>query len=180
MLRVVLGRSAVETGDRTGAVPGEALVLECVVDDSTPQALAYACERLLEAGALEAFTAPVVMKKGRAGHHLTVLGRPGTLDALSRILFEETSTIGLRVRTEQRLELEREVVKVQTRYGAVRVKLARLGGRTVQVWPEYDDCAALARERSVPLRAVQDAALTAASTPRKRKTKEPKLSLIHI
>jgi uncharacterized protein (TIGR00299 family) protein len=174
MLRVVLGDSPKGAAARAGAIAGEVLVLECVVDDSTPQALAYACERLLDGGAVEAYTTPVVMKKGRAGHHLTVMGRPGSLDALSRILFEETSTIGLRVREDRRLELDRSVTAVNTRYGKVRVKRSTLGGRTVQVWPEYDDCAALARERSVPLRAVQDAALAAASTLRKRKTKEPK------
>jgi tRNA-binding EMAP/Myf-like protein len=95
MLRMILGDSEVERG-RTAGAQGEVAVLECTVDDSTPQALAFAMERLFQSGALEAFTTPVIMKKGRAGHHLTVLCRPDRLPELAQVLLANTSSLGLR------------------------------------------------------------------------------------
>jgi len=135
------------------------VVLECTVDDSTPQALAFAAERLMEAGALEVFTGAVTIKKSRPGHRLTVLARPDSWEELARRVFEETSTIGLRFRAESRLELDRSSRTVQTPYGPVSVKVAELGGRNVRAWPEYEDCAAAARRHGVPLTRVQQAAL---------------------
>jgi hypothetical protein len=142
MLRMILGDSEVERG-RTAGAQGEVAVLECTVDDSTPQALAFAMERLFQSGALEAFTTPVIMKKGRAGHHLTVLCRPDRLPELAQVLLANTSSLGLRFRLEGRLELERSLRTIQTAYGRVTVKIGELDGRT-KIWPEYDDCAALA------------------------------------
>ena len=136
-------------------------MLECTVDDATPQAVAFAARRLLDDGALDAFTAPVTMKKGRQGHHLTVLARPEELSRLARRVLEETSTLGLRFRIEKRFELEREVRRVETPFGPVGVKLGRLEGRVLRAWPEYDDCAALAERHGVPLERVQQAALEA-------------------
>jgi uncharacterized protein (TIGR00299 family) protein len=155
LLRMVLG----EEGRPATRPPGEVAVLTCTIDDATPQSLAFACERLLEAGALDVTTGALTMKKGRAGHQLTVLARPGEWEDLARRMLEETSTIGLRVRYEQRVELERAVRKVATRFGTIRVKLSSLEGRVLQAWPEYDDCAAAARRHDVPLDRVQRAAL---------------------
>jgi uncharacterized protein (TIGR00299 family) protein len=158
LLRMVLGEA---TTDVTQPAHLPVCVLECTLDDSTPQALAHAAETLLELGALEVFTAPVTMKKGRPGHQLTVLSRPERRAELTRVILEETSTLGLRWRLEERLELERSFVRVRTRYGTVAVKVGRLDGRVLQVWPEYAGCAELARGRGVPLVEVQQAALAA-------------------
>jgi uncharacterized protein (TIGR00299 family) protein len=155
LLRMVLG----DEDDPFSRPAGEVVVLECTLDDSTPQVVAFAAERLLEAGALDVFTAPVAMKKGRVGHNLTVLARPEQWEVLARHVLEETSTIGLRYHAARRIELERSVRTVTTPFGPVTVKLSRLGGRVVQAWPEYDDCAAAARRHDVSLARVQQAAL---------------------
>jgi len=160
-LRMVLGDAGVATASLDGGIRGEVLVLETTLDDVTPQALAHACERLLEAGALDVWTSAVTMKKGRSGQCVTVLGRPEQLDALARCLFEQTTTLGLRFRTEQRLELRREERRVTTPWGAVRVKRGLLGDREIRAWPEFEDCAAAARRAGIPLGQVQRAALEA-------------------
>lgn len=139
----------------------EVVVVEFTVDDATPQLLAYAGERLFEAGALDVHTIPVHMKKGRAGHHVVVLARPDTFDAITRTALTETSTLGLRFRREGRVELDRAVERIATPYGPVRLKVGRLDGTEVHAEPEYDDCAAAARTHRVPLLAVQRAALAA-------------------
>jgi uncharacterized protein (DUF111 family) len=164
-LRMVLGEAIDTAGAGDGLGRSEVLLLETTLDDVTPQALAYACERLLEAGALDVWTSATTMKKGRSGHALTVLGRPDGLEPLARCLFEHTTTLGLRVRTEQRLELRREVRRVETPWGAVRVKLGLLGQREIRAWPEFEDCAAAARRAGVPLGRIQRAALAALGEP---------------
>jgi len=161
VLRMVLGEAVVPRSSASDAGEREVVVLECTLDDATPQNLGYATERLLEAGALDVFITPVIMKKGRPGHQLTCLAVAERLQELTRILFDETPTLGLRYRTERRVELEREWKRVTTPYGRVRVKIGTLAGREVQVWPEYDDCVAVARRHAVPLHDVQQAALTA-------------------
>jgi uncharacterized protein (TIGR00299 family) protein len=163
VLRMVLGP---EDGATRGGT-GEVAVLECTLDDSTPQALAFASESLMRAGALDVFTTAVVMKKGRAGHALSVIALPDRVEELARLILEETSTIGLRFRTERRVELERTIRRVKTRYGTVGVKVSRLGERLLQAWPEYDDCAAAARRHGVPLDRVQREALRALPSPGK-------------
>jgi len=159
-LRMILGDSERAAAGLAG-IEGQVAVLECTVDDATPQALAFAAERLLDAGALEVFTSPVTMKKGRQGHHLTVLGRPEDLTRLARRMLGDTSTLGLRFRLEQRFELERAVRPVETRFGTVRVKVGLLDGRVLHAWPEYEDCASLAERHGAPLSDVQQAALEA-------------------
>jgi uncharacterized protein (DUF111 family) len=155
---MILGEAGPDAGTLEG-IAGDVAVLECTVDDATPQAIAFAAERLLDEGALDAYTSPVTMKKGRLGHHLTVLSRPEHLSRLARRLLSDTSTLGLRFRGEKRYELERIVRRVETRFGPVGVKLGLLDGRVVHAWPEYDDCAALAERHGAPLGDVQQAAL---------------------
>ena len=139
----------------------EVLVIEVTLDDAPPQVVAYAAERLFAEGALEVFTTPVHMKKGRTGHLLTVLARPDRLEALAGVVLRETPTLGLRYRREGRIELARRTAAVATPFGRVRVKEGLLDGEPVNAWPEYEDCARLARSRSVPLKRVQEAALVA-------------------
>jgi uncharacterized protein (TIGR00299 family) protein len=167
MLRMVLGDAA----DPLSEGGGEVVVIECAVDDSTPQELAYASDMLLRGGALDVHTAAVIMKKGRCGHLLTVLARPGQHEKLARMIFEQTSTIGLRYRRDRRIELERASHRVKTEYGEVAVKISSLDGEVMQCWPEYDDCARLARRNEVPLRRVQQAALSAAGKKGRAKRK---------
>lgn len=167
MLRMIVGESAGVVRGGT-AVEGEVAVLECTVDDATPQVLAFAAEQLLHAGALDVFTSAVTMKKGRPGHHITVLARPDRLLSMARLLLHETSTLGLRFRLERRLELRRTSRRVQTGYGPVAVKVGELDGEPLRAWPEYDDCAALARRHGASLWEVQRAALEAFASPQRR------------
>jgi pyridinium-3,5-bisthiocarboxylic acid mononucleotide nickel chelatase len=157
-VRLLLGeeRPSVDRSD-------EVTVIEASIDDMTPQNFAYVTERLLESGALDVVTIPIQMKKGRPGHLLQVLAPPDRTGALSRIIFEETTTIGVRRQTAQRTILDREIVPVETEYGVVPVKVSKYGGKIVTCTPEYDDCVRIARQASVPLRTIQLAAMNAAS-----------------
>lgn len=135
------------------------VVLEANIDDMTSQNFAYVCDRLLEAGALDVCTLPAQMKKGRPGHLLQVLAPPNRWQPLERLIFEETTTIGVRHYQAQRSALEREIVRVHTVHGPVAIKVSRLDGNVVNFTPEYEDCARIAREKNIPLKDVQSAAL---------------------
>jgi uncharacterized protein (DUF111 family) len=115
----------------------------------------------LEAGALDAWAAPITMKKGRPALLLAALVEEGRRAAVTRALFAETPTLGVRRRRVERDVLAREVRTVETPHGPVRVKVALLDGVEVGAQPEHDDCLARARERGVPLREVLAAALAA-------------------
>ena len=137
----------------------EISVIEANIDDMTPQNFAYVTERLLEAGALDVFTFAGQMKKGRPGHLLQVLAPVDRSDALSQIIFEETTTIGIRRHSATRTVLERETVSVETKFGTVRLKVSKLNGRPVTYTPEFDDCVRLARASGVALKVVQSEAI---------------------
>jgi uncharacterized protein (TIGR00299 family) protein len=136
-------------------------VLECNLDDCPGQLVARAIEAALEAGALDAWAAPLTMKKGRPGILLGALATEASRAAVTRVLVTETTTLGVRRHRVERDALERAFVEVETPYGAVRMKLARLEGREVGAHPEYDDCLARAREHGVPVREVMAAAVAA-------------------
>ena len=127
----------------------------------TPQNLAYVSERLLEAGALDVCTIPVLMKKGRPGYLLQVLAPENRREALEQVIFEETTTIGIRRYAANRSVLERQVVQVETRYGKIGVKVSKREGKVLSVTPEYEDCVRIARDQNVPLKDVQALALEA-------------------
>jgi uncharacterized protein (TIGR00299 family) protein len=156
VLRILVGEPVV--------VPGgdDVVVLETTIDDMSPQLYEYVLERLLGAGARDAFLVPAIMKKSRPATVLRVLAAPADRDRLAAIVFAETSTIGLRFATWRRLVLPREERTVETPYGTVRVKIARAPDGTPNVAPEFDDCRRLASERGVPLKLVHQAALAAA------------------
>ena len=132
----------------------EISVLEANVDDMTPQVFAYAMERALQEGALDAFGTPVQMKKNRPGMLLTVLCRPEDSQRLTKTILAETTTLGVRMRRETRAALARRHVSVSTRWGDVRMKLANLNGSVSHYAPEYEDCRRIASERNVPLKTV--------------------------
>jgi pyridinium-3,5-bisthiocarboxylic acid mononucleotide nickel chelatase len=156
LLRLLVGDEV--AADHSGAEP--IAVIETVIDDSTPQLLAYVSELLLAAGAWDVYRTPVQMKKGRTGVQLTVLCHPAKVEALRDLVFRETSTIGLRWRLENKASLERDFFEVETEWGPVRIKVARLpGGETANASPEYEDCRAIAARHSVPLKQVMQEAI---------------------
>ena len=131
-------------------------VLETNLDDCTPEVIGFTTERLFAAGALDVFTMPIQMKKNRPGVLLSVIVSPDAVEACEAILFRETSTFGIRRHTATRSKLHREAVVVGTPFGPVKAKKGWREGVEI-VTPEYDDCARIAREQNVPLRAVYDA-----------------------
>ena len=137
-------------------------VLECQVDDATGEAVGYAAEALLEAGALDVFTTAVQMKKSRPGVAITVVCRPEQASELAERLLLETGSLGCRRTVVDRLEAERSSAAVATPFGDVKVKRAAIGGRALGAAPEYEDVRRIARERGVPFREVYRAALQAA------------------
>lgn len=142
--------------------PAESMwVLEANLDDLTPQLLAVALEAALSAGAADAWIAPLTMKKGRPGHLLGALAAQGARAAVEAALLRETSTLGLRATRVERTVLERTWVMVETRYGAIRMKVGRLAGRELNAAPEFDDCKQAAEKAGVAVKEVIAAAVTA-------------------
>ncbi len=139
----------------------QVVVLECEIDDMNPQIYGVLMDALYAAGALDVFMTPVQMKKNRPGTLLTVVARPTDRDAMSTIVFRETTTLGLRFRDMERERLDRTTVMVETELGQVRMKVGRRGGVVVNVSPEFDDCARIAAERSVGVKHVQALAMRA-------------------
>lgn len=137
---------------------GEAVMVETNIDDMNPQFYAYLFERLLDAGAMDLHLSPVQMKKNRPATVLHVLTAPEGVDRILEIIFEETTTIGVRTYPVTKRMLQRESLVVDTEYGPIRVKVSRLGARIVNVKPEYDDCLAAAKRSQVPLKLVDERA----------------------
>lgn len=154
VVRLVLGTQV------AGADRDQAVLLETNLDDASGQVAAYALERALAAGALDVWFTPVTMKKGRPGVVLSVLVRPEDAARLETVLFDETPTLGIRRRTVGRSILARRHDEVATPFGTVRMKV-RSAPSGEAATPEYEDCAALASARGVPLRAVIEAAQAA-------------------
>ncbi len=153
VLRVLIGE-LVETTQQH-----EITVLEANIDDLNPQVYEVVMERLFAAGALDVYMTPIQMKKSRPATLLSVICAPSDIDKLSEIIFAETSTLGIRIDQRERLCLQREIVTVETKYGAVRLKLARKAGEVVNVQPEYEDCKSAAASHGVPVKLVQALAL---------------------
>lgn len=164
VLRVVIG----EMPDHVPLERERLTVVETNLDDMTGELAGFVMERLFDAGARDVWFTPVQMKKNRPALWLSVLCDGATLPTIVQILLRETTTLGVRVREVERLCLPREIWQVQTPYGTVRVKVAKLGDEIVNLAPEYDDCHRLAVERSVSLKEVMAAALGAARTRRGR------------
>jgi len=168
LTRLVVGE-AVETtpGSTSGAddlAPelAPAVVIEANIDDLDPRLWPQVLAELLAAGASDAWLTPILMKKGRPAHTLSVLADPAYAERLEQVVFAQTSTIGLRRHRVDKRALPRESLVVRVHDGQVRVKVARLNGRIVNAVPEYDDVARVAGERGVPATVVLDAARAAA------------------
>jgi len=162
VLRLTIGESITETAHTPPSaatiqeIPerDRIAVLEANLDDLSPQVLGYAMERLLAEGALDVFSIPVQMKKSRPGALLTVLAKTEDADRLSKLIFAETTTLGVRCREEYRQVLTRRWETVATTWGPVRIKIANMNGTVSNYAPEYEDCRALAEAQHVPLRTV--------------------------
>jgi uncharacterized protein (TIGR00299 family) protein len=143
----------------------EVMIVECEVDDLPGEGFGFLMERLLEAGALEVYFTPVQMKKNRPGTLITMLCRRHQLEGLSGILLMESGSLGCRYSSAARFEAEREITEVETAFGTVRVKRARLNGRPLAAAPEFEDCRQLALASGVPWREIYRAALAASGQP---------------
>ncbi len=171
--RVVIGQSVPKKGSEKSAPSARyrselVAVVECNFDDLSPQVISYASEKLLAEGALDVFVTPCTMKKGRSGHKLSVICRMQDEQLVKEILLAETSTLGVRSNVMERLIAEREMKKVDLSAGAsdaqpVRVKIGKdLDGNVINVQPEFEDCATLARATGKPLKDVLRTASTLA------------------
>jgi uncharacterized protein (TIGR00299 family) protein len=156
VLRVLIGETEVQTGNVE-----RLWMIETNVDDMSPQVFGHVMERALEMGALDCYFTPIQMKKDRPGVLLSVLCRIESKNKLTRMLFAETTTLGVRSYEVERCALDRELVRVETQYGPIDVKVARLNGNVVNDMPEYEQCRAAALKLGVPLRAVESAARVA-------------------
>ncbi len=144
VLRVLVGESTDARESTTVAV------LEANIDDSSPQVLGYAMERLLEAGALDVTLEYVLMKKNRPGTLVRVIAKPEDRETLAQLMFAETSTLGLRIYSAERRVQARRILEVETPHGQVRIKISADGAFA----PEYDDCRKLALASGLPLKQI--------------------------
>ena len=155
-LRMIIGENTAERRSSDRLVQ-----LETNIDDLSPQILGYVMDRAFELGALDCWFTPIQMKKNRPAVMLSILCERARQEALTQLVYTETSTLGIRVREVERECLEREVVSVDTKFGSVDVKIGRLHGEVVNAMPEYDQVRRLALENKVAFRIVRDAALKA-------------------
>lgn len=149
----------VHVGSVADAVKEKAVIeVACNIDDMSGEVFAYVIDRLLVAGALDAWAEPIVMKKGRPAHKLCFLAMEDKLDELLNIVFTETTTLGVRYHKVERTILERRSAVVATTYGAVEVKYGLREGRAMNIAPEYEACKKLALEAGVPLKKIMQLA----------------------
>jgi len=158
LLRVLVGTRT----PRDAASRETIILLETNLDDMNPEFYDHIVEALFAAGALDVYLQLIQAKKNRPGVVLSVLCHPQAVQDLSSIIFSETTTLGIRQQTMERLCLSRETVKVETPLGQVRIKVAKLGHKMINLSPEYEDCRRLALENKKPLKEVYAAAQAAA------------------
>jgi len=156
VLRVLIGAA-----EGSAVARGRVAVLETALDDENPQVIAELVPRLLAAGALDAMVVPSLMKKGRPGVWLTVIAAPEQADAIAMQILTETSSLGVRLRFDERYELERRIEQVETGFGAIALKVATLPGGGERAVPEFESVRAAAERAARPLREVAEAALAA-------------------
>ncbi len=152
VLRVFLG----ESDNNSEKSDDKIMVMETNIDSMNPEIFPYVVERLMKNGALDAYTMHIEMKKGRIGIKITALCDKNNVDKLSKIIFDETTTLGIRIFPAGRKKLEREIKTIQTKYGKVRFKISKLNGKVKNITPEYEDCVKIAKKYKIPLRRVYD------------------------
>jgi pyridinium-3,5-bisthiocarboxylic acid mononucleotide nickel chelatase len=129
-------------------------VIETNLDDMAPNLIAALCEDLMAAGALDVSVTPVLMKKGRPGHLLSVMATPDLTAALTHHLLRHSTTLGVRITSAKRVIAERKIIEVQTTLGPVHVKVKEVGGKPVDAAPEYEDCRRISQDTGIDLRDV--------------------------
>ncbi|MBW1946169.1 MAG: nickel pincer cofactor biosynthesis protein LarC [Deltaproteobacteria bacterium] len=160
LLRVVIGEDGDELKDHHTE---QVAVVETNIDDMNLQMYDYLIEKIMEMGALDVFLAPLQMKKNRPGTLLTVICRPEMVGEFSDFLLNETTSIGLRWRVDNRIKTRRTVKEVRTKLGAIKFKVAEAGNGIINVSPEYEDCKRMALEKDIPLKAVMEEAWSVCS-----------------
>ena len=143
VLKVYLGET-VDLGE-------DFMIMETNIDDCSAEVLGYTEEVLFKNGALDVFFTPIFMKKNRPAYRLTVSCKKKDMNKLQEIIFKETTTIGIRYRTEYRTELEREVIEINTKYGKIKAKKVNNNGETY-VYPEYESIKKIAEENNIPIK----------------------------
>lgn len=140
----------------------ELLVIECNIDDMNPQDYASAMDKLFAVGALDVWLTPILMKKGRPAHTLSILASSQSLDLIAKVVLTETTSLGIRYFPVERIIADRSELTVETAWGSVRIKVSRHCGKICQITPEYDDVLRLSQLCGEPVRTVRQAALSAA------------------
>jgi len=163
LLRLIIGTAASTSKNEKVAV------IETNIDDMNPQFYDYLIEKLFTLEVLDVFITPILMKKNRPGHLLTVICSSGKLLSVTDFLLRETTTLGLRWREEERAIADREVRDLQTKYGKIHLKLGKWGGNIVNISPEYEDCKRLALEKRVPLKDIFEEAKRLGATLKRNK-----------
>ncbi len=159
LLRVFIG----DTENRSSELETEIVaILETNIDDMNPQVYDHLVEKALGMGALDIFLLPVQMKKNRPGTLVTIICSIELIKAFSDLLMQETTTIGLRWRVENRIKAKRSIKEIHTKYGLIRFKIACAGSAITNIHPEYEDCKRLATEQGIPLKKVLEEAHFAA------------------
>jgi len=159
VLRVFVG----QTEDLSASGDEPLLMIETNIDDMSPQLFGYVMDRALELGALDCYLTPVQMKKNRPGNLLSILCRPVDREKFLQLLFAETTTLGARSYEVIRRALAREIVRVETKFGPIDVKVGHTNNGVLNAMPEFEQCRIAAQQAGVPLREVQQAAQTAYS-----------------
>jgi uncharacterized protein (TIGR00299 family) protein len=152
ILRVLLGESIEKLKME------DIVLLETNIDDMAPNLYEFVIDELLKAGALDVFLQPIIMKRSRPGVILSVLSKQEDVEKLCELMFRETTTIGIRLKRLERAVLEREIVKVETKWGEIEVKVAKMGDKILGFSPELRSCEEIARRQNIPLKKVIDEA----------------------
>jgi uncharacterized protein (TIGR00299 family) protein len=156
LLRIFIGK---RNKDIDKLQEDETVIIEANIDDMNPENFGYCQERLFNEGALDVFFTPIIMKKGRPATKITVIAPLELRDKMFELLFQETTTIGLRYYSTWRKKLLRENIMVDTPFGKVEIKVARLGKKIMNAAPEYESCYKIAKEKGIALKEVQHQAM---------------------
>jgi pyridinium-3,5-bisthiocarboxylic acid mononucleotide nickel chelatase len=153
LLRIAIGESVEEIKGK-GLESERVALVETSIDDMNPQIYDYLMEKMLHMGVMGVFLVPLHIKKNRPGMLLTVLCKMEMMDKISAFLLAETTTIGVRLRIDHRMKARRELWMGKTTHGDIGFKVAKIGDRTVNVSPEYEDCKRVAMKKNIPLKNV--------------------------
>ena len=131
-------------------------VIETNIDNMNPEIYPYVVDKLMDNNALDAYLTNIIMKKGRPAIKLTVLAKVKDTDKMCRIIFDETTTLGVRIFRAERKILNREIKTMKTKYGNVRIKISKSGDEIKNITPEYEDCVKIAKNKKIPLKKVYE------------------------